>query len=507
MNLTRQFIAFFMLAIMLMGIFSEVAMADAGFKMVGCNSSGGVTEGGLFPTEKLGETTCDKPTGENPRIFSLIVCNYIGILNDTLSAVYCALQFHLLPVLKVVLTLYIVAFGAQVLIGKSQFAGGDIAIHLLKIGGIWAFSSISTLAIGLLYNLFIGFTVQSIDWVLSIIDMGGAKFFTQLTPVTDNSLGGIFGQIDDRLYAIVGGVKELLTPSGATPETHGGLFSDKGKLLIFFLLLSFVCPPLFVMVMSLFWMTISIFARTVISFLMGISAVAFLIALSPIFLSFVLFKTTISLFENWLKYMVSYTLQPMITFAILALWLSISSQFMGFISDLSSVLTHTTVWKDEGAVQSPLDSIGFCKLNYEPTILDSSGAVITDSVPRIACLDKTVLDDTSRHNELIPPGKMLEEKKFIYFLTYHLITMLIISYAFSAILKASSEIARNLAGSQTTVPLGSGFASGSSGIGSFVQTFKGIGGGGGEASGGGSSMMQSISNQVGKMISSRKNPR
>ncbi len=111
------------------------------------------------------------------------------------------------------------------------------------------------------------------------------------------------------------------------------------KVIGFFIVLMFFFPSLFQRWPATGWPPPSPCwrARWYIS-CCALSAIAFLIALSPIFLSFMLFQSTVHFFEDWLKYLISYTLQIVIVLAIIALWIAAMSLFGGFFNELSNLI-------------------------------------------------------------------------------------------------------------------------------------------------------------------------
>src|SRR6185503_16046519 len=59
--------------------------------------------------------------------------------------------------------------------------------------------------------------------------------------------------------------------------------------------------------------------------------------------------------------------------------------------------------------------------------------------------------------QLIPPPGIVNQADFLYFVTYHLITLMIIAYTFMALLKNSNRIARSLSASGHTPILSPGW--------------------------------------------------
>jgi len=470
MEKVRQFLSVFFVALLTASLVSGSVQA-ATFEIVSCKSDGTVnnpTNGGFFdvtkvvPDGKSGEDGC--AALDETKIFSNIVCNFVSIMNQVLGSVYCGMQHGLLPVLSVILTLYVCVFGLQVLIGMVQISTGEVLMRLLKIGAVWAFASQGGWGVGMLYKFFVGFSLQGIDWVLhstAICVMGFC------VPETSTTIHTVFSTIDEQIYALIAGF------SDEAGEIAGGLFSGKQELISFLLSLAVIAFPLYMMMISLLWLTLKIFAKTMTSFLMGIAAVAFLISLSPIFLSCMLFKTTAKLFETWLSYLIAYSVQPVITFAILAVWLTVTSQFMGFTKDLTNTIIITPKAETNVAQASPTYDIAFCPLEYsEDSATFFSGIIGSlipqDDGPRIKC-KKDKKKETFPPEERIVVTKMIEDSKFLYFLTYHLVTLLVIGYAFSNILEMADRIAQGLAGASSAVPLSGGFGSGARTVGGMMR--------------------------------------
>jgi hypothetical protein len=126
-----------------------------------------------------------------------------------------------------------------------------------------------------------------------------------------SSFQGIFAKADALISGMVGGDRSKgiggLLAAFATWSVGGGLF------------------------LSLFMMTgflaVTFAAIQVVwTFVTAIMALSFLLMVSPIFISFLLFKTTEKLFRGWLNSVISFTLQPILILA-----------FVFFISAITSV--------------------------------------------------------------------------------------------------------------------------------------------------------------------------
>jgi type IV secretory pathway VirB6-like protein len=213
-------------------------------------------------------------------------------------------------------------------------------------------------------------------------------------------------------------------------------------------------------------MTLVTLARTLISFMLAISAIAFLIALSPIFLSFMLFQSTFHLFESWLRYMLSYSLQIIVVFAVIALWVSIIMRFGGFFDMLAKLIFDFKALGVPGALTDPSNTFGICPPNYGmspfgPTAVCAGGfnpALVPDPATG-------VITPNADYKALLQPSQIPEQTKFIYFVLFHLISLSLIAYAFNALMRDAPEVAKSIVGPPYQSPLVGGWGSNMSWLG------------------------------------------
>lgn len=481
-QLFRQLFTFVVVALLSVSILSQTV--HAAITKISCNTAG-VATGGFFDPDSVSTGGC--AAADPKKFFSGLACHLIGILNKVFSNFYCALQFGMLDVLNAVAVLYIAVLGAKLLIGTQPPTLRATAPALLKIGALYMFATQGGYGVGIIYDFFIGVITDTVRWVI-----GGIDF---CTPACTN-LVDLFTNVDKKIYAMVEG-----TPNPTTPAImEGGLFSEKYELVVFFLILAIIFLPLFQIAAYLLWMVISIIMNTLAGFMMSIIAIVFLISLSPIFLSFMLFNSTHALFNNWVKFLVSYSLQPLIIFAVFSLWILVSKQFVGFIEQLSNVMVSVNYNKEMGSVVTAKDSLKFCKLAYTET----QPSIIYVTVPpsifpggiSIKCctVDQTSADplqpvyvcnggvspnaesmQITYPSSLMSPSRLILESQFVYFLAYHLISFLVICYVFMQMIKIAPKMAQDLTGSGSSVPLGAGFGGGRGGLGSIVRQISGTG--------------------------------
>jgi hypothetical protein len=470
------------------------AMAQA---WMNCDvGDGTVTAGKLWNTDTTPGGFCSA-TGKY-HVFSQIVCNVVYIMNDALGRIYCSLQYDMASVLSAALTLYITVLGAQLLMGTAQLTVKEVIGRMLKAVGVWTFATYSYWGIGLAFNFFIDVMSSGVYWVLEAIPSGinhanSAPFC--FDPIASSSTGvmGIFAMLDEALCNAV----------------FGPISNAEAEVLGFFIVLGYNVPPILGLVIGWLWMNFIIMIRALLSFLLSISATAFLISMSPIFLSFMLFNSTYQFFENWLKYMISFTLQVIIIFAIVAMWLLITLSFIDFFNELADIVVPYNEGQVYSSVQDPVEYWAVCPYDFGN---DNYG-------PWITCTVAPPQPGTPGYREYceqrpcIPASAVLMEANLVYYLVFHLVTLLVVVYSFEALLKEAPKIAQQLAGPQYIPSIGMGFGVNKYGVvramnqvGSGGGSLGGGGGGGGGLRGGSAGMgrlADGIANAIAKNIKSR----
>jgi len=218
-------------------------------------------------------------------------------------------------------------------------------------------------------------------------------------------------------------------------------------------------PPVFMLVFGWVMETFMLLMRTLLSFLLALSTIAFLITLSPIFLSFMLFKVTYHFFESWLRYMVSYALQIIIVFAIISLWITSMMLFAPFFKRHVKLIFPYQQVENKGADGHAARFLGSAAAvsrpnAYGPVAVCKPGASGGVFDPNQATNPGFYQADQKK---LIAPPRMVQETTFMYYLIYHMVTLILIAYAFNILLKNAPDLARDLVGSGQIPPLGAGF--------------------------------------------------
>lgn len=458
--------------------------AMAAYNVLVCDSTGGVmpnTE--FFHSDRNDSASLCAPANAQ-RIFSTVLCNFVVILNDVLGKVYCGMQFTLQRYVAMLISIYIAIFGVQILMATTQLTSKEILLRLIKIGAVWAFVSSSTWAVNLLFQFFIDFANQGIVLTLTAVRNSSGQNIETLAGMA--GYAGSSHAIPAYVY-----IDKILYDAISGPFTQAN-----SKLIGFFATLSFMIPPLFLI--AAYWLltTFTILARTLISFMMCLSAIAFLITLSPIFFCFMLFQATYNFFETWIKYMISYALQVLVVFACVAMWLIAMANFVSFFDQLSRVVfivgdkpsDSDSVARIINIAKHSDTIVGVC-----PYIINPDATPLTAPFgPQVACANSTFDPDPVTNpsgyevdrgnlirlsniapaqqagnaqtdpnpeygNELAPNATQHRLNSLAYYVLYHMITLIIITYTFDTLLKSAPKLAKELAGPQYVPMLGQGF--------------------------------------------------
>lgn len=452
--------------LIIVGALSLILMpeaANASYTQLYCNADGSIGMDGsghesqLFHGDPYQHTGACQYTGLD-HIFSTVICQFVYILNNILGRIYCGIQHEMTSVLTIALTLYIAVFGAQILMGATRLKAGDMVVHMLKIALIWMFVTQSVWGIGIAFQFFVGIATEGSKWVLN--------------PILGMNTGGdvmpIYEYIDRMIYcAILGPLTNTLTnvTSGCSAAFgNGGSVGStlNYKLIGFFLVSWYTVPIVGAMGVYWLWSTMVMLARTLITFMLGISAIAFLIALSPIFLSFMLFRSTNYFFQNWLRHLMSYSLQIVVTFAIVAMWINMTGYFIGFFDNLSNMIFPVNrIQVAAPTMFQPTDTWGICPAYYSNVYMPDARCKCPDSTLNVpASLYNTAYSGCQGsfgREDLIPPSKLYQAGLFLYYVIYNLTVLLILAYAFSTLLNEAPDIARNLAGPAYIPPLMGGW--------------------------------------------------
>lgn len=179
------------------------------------------------------------------------------------------------------LTLYVMFTGFSFLIGNVNFTHTELIVRVLKVSIVSILLSSTD-------------SWQFFNDYLFVYFVDGVQEILRIIKEASNT-----GPGSSSLIALM-----------IAPQTMAKLFS-----LLFVDALGFIY--IFFYLIALYFIFMLIFKATII-YLTALITIGMIITMAPIFICFILFGITRSLFENWLRQLISYAIQPIILFTGLA---------------------------------------------------------------------------------------------------------------------------------------------------------------------------------------------
>jgi type IV secretory pathway VirB6-like protein len=214
-------------------------------------------------------------------------------LNNASESIYKNItnnqEFH--KSLRAALSLYIIIHGILYIAGILQMSQKELVMMTMKL--VLVIQLLTTDTSWTLFNTyFFNFFTGGLNEIINIItaNISGAMSGTGATGLT----------FFDAMF-------NLLFSYETTMKIIALIFSvDSGIVVVAIIYASFA---LFIICL----------AKGLILYLLAYIAISLIISLAPIFISFMLFKRTKSIFDNWLNQLIAYFFQPLFVFAALAM--------------------------------------------------------------------------------------------------------------------------------------------------------------------------------------------
>ncbi len=418
------------------------------YQVLTCQNDGTATPNtSLFDADKQtasGECAFYNDPAVLKHIFSLMICDFIYILNQIMDNMYCGINFYLYNMIGGLLTLYVTIYGAQILMGTAQLSTRDSLTRILKLSFVYVFSTQSAWGIGYTFRFFMAFITDASAAVMNVLATNvaatndGVCNFDGLDP---NNVMSMYSFLDYLVcHALLGPVSE------ANTKVQG-----------FFLTMVFALPPMTMLFQWWIMTTLKTLVQTLVAFLKCLAAIAFLVALGPMFLGFYLFQSTAYVFENWLRYLIAFSVQIVLVLSIVVFWIMTLYQFVWFFNSLSDMIFPRVFTETVGADYNPEKTWGICPPKFDTSMTGMPLAYCEgrfDANPPpcekvngvMQCGNPTNPNWEVDNKKLIAPEKVINQGDFLYFIFYHIFTLLLISYCFSILLEKTDDIARSLAG-------------------------------------------------------------
>lgn len=307
-------------------LFAPHAYAIADGTMGSFSCLDGQAVGQLYVSNASCPTTISKD-----HLFSFLICNMEQLSSNLLGNMYCGMQASLLPAIQAVLALAVVLFGAAFMIGVVPIKASEFQKTLLKIAVVFVFATNADYMIGVGYNFFITGIRTGVETVLAgylIVDETSAATGLSMYGMLDQVLGTAISYGTDYL-----GYAEKTEPDKICTNAVYSVLA----------IMAAAFPPLAYAGFFILFKLALTFLRAIFSYIYALVLIAFLFTLAPFFLSFFLFKATQKLFDKWLGYLASFTLQVVLLFAFLTFVLSINvSHITKSFTDIIKVNRETS---------------------------------------------------------------------------------------------------------------------------------------------------------------------
>lgn len=393
---------------------------DVSAGTIGINQAGTVKSGNVF----IGiEANCDAYGLSN--IFSGLNCQFKSTINEIMNRMYCGLQHTLQPLLMVMILLFVVLYGIQFTFGMAKLTASELTTRLIKIALIWTFAMYASWGVGIAFYFLSGSIEMAVSWAMQAFT-GSFNHQACGAISTASNVPSMFIYIDCRIYELF----------------HGRFSVDGQYLFAFIAALAINAQLIFFLMLYLFFMIISTVTRALVTYLLGLSAIAFLLSLGPIFVSMALFKPTFTFFESWLRYIISFAMQIVLVFACVALWLFVMDHYWGFFKHLANIMGEYQLGHNAGAVTQPFyNDVGVC---------------LSDESFQQGQLRRFNTEELCGAKDWAPPSRFATHEGFVSWLTLWFLTLSLLVYAFHTLLKNIPDIARVLSGPRWAPQLAGG---------------------------------------------------
>lgn len=224
---------------------------------------------------------------------------------------------------KGLLSLYIMIYGMMFLIGMVQISQTDLVLRIIKIAFVAGLLNEKTFEFfnDYVFDFVTGFT----DDIIS--NMAGYSIFSGSTTISNPFM--FLNEVMTKIFLSSTFIAQVLA-----------LLSMGINGVIYFILI-FVCIIIIVIVLL----------KAIAVYLMAFMAITVLIGLAPLFLTFILFEKTAHLFDNWVKFMFRYMLEPVVLLAGIIILTQLFTIYLDF------VVGYSVCWKCAIPLKLPFPTI------------------------------------------------------------------------------------------------------------------------------------------------------
>ncbi len=225
--------------------------------------------------------------------------------------------------IRAILTLYVMFFGMLFLLGSIKINQTEFVIRVIKIAFVAGLMNESTFEF---FNLYV---------------------FDFVTQFSDDIMSNMSG------YSIVSGSNTISNPFMFLNEVMTKFFmsSTFAAQLMSTLSMGLSGVLYFIIIVVSIGIIMIVAFRAIAVYLMAFMAIAVLIGLAPLFLTFILFERTWYLFDNWVKFMFRYMLEPIILLAGIIILTQLFTIYLDY------VLGYSVCWKCAIPLKIPFPTV------------------------------------------------------------------------------------------------------------------------------------------------------
>ncbi len=213
--------------------------------------------------------------------------------------------------IKAILILYIMTYGMMFLLGMVKISQTDLVVRIVKIAFVSGLMNDSTFEF---FNTYVfDFTTEFSDTIIA--NMSGYSLFSGSTSISNPMM--FMNEVMTKIFLSSTFAAQIM----ALPAM--GLNG------VLYFILMIVCIGIIIIVLF----------RAIAIYLMAYMAIAVLIGISPLFLTFILFEKTRHLFDNWVKFTFRYMLEPIIMLAGIIILTQLFTIYLDY------VIGYSVCWK------------------------------------------------------------------------------------------------------------------------------------------------------------------
>jgi type IV secretory pathway VirB6-like protein len=400
--------------------------ADTGQFTFDCQNGAAVFD----QTRDIGTCTAAEAQG----MISFTLCNFESIMLEAMARIDCTMAYQLSGPIKGFIAIYLSVLGVCFLTGMLNLTSKEAAVAIFKVGLVLVFVTSAPTAFKYGYWFFAGFAKEGSALVLRAV--------SNHAPAATNQANQ---SIEAQLTApdkVMNSLTNYATGSGGGDDTIP-MFANMPEacynlLMVLLGVAVALIPPLSLFFIYALIKLLWLFARACLGYLSALFLITFLFILGPIFISFALFSSTRSLFDRWIQYLITYSLQMVIVFAFFAL-IGLFD-FSGFFTQLGSLV------KVDHSLAGGLGFLSYIPfLKIAPCSLCDMQIAAPGPTPPLGCeADAISCVSCKEGASVLPLFDILRHTDFITWVIVKFISLIIIMQVLEDFLKRAPELARNL---------------------------------------------------------------